>query len=362
MKHIIQFLMGSLCAAQLIAAESKIIAPGARLQKLADDFSFTEGPACDSEGNVFFTDQPNNRILKWSVDGKLSTFMHPSGLANGLSFDHEGYLWACADEKNELWRIDRAGKVTVVVKEYKGKLLNGPNDVWVRPNRLAALRTSAATASDTATGARPAGRPGEKPHAGVVGQPFDLQEISGGLYFTDPYYQRSYWKRGPKEMEECVYYLAPDNKTLTRVIDDLKQPNGIIGTQDGQWLYVADIGAGKTFRYHIQPNGALKEKKLFCEMGSDGMTVDNEGNIYLTGKGVTVFDPEGNKIEQIDVPEKWTANVCFGGLDRQMLFITASKSVYGLRMTVHGVDSQQGKAKRLDLLGFLVNDQLARAA
>jgi gluconolactonase len=141
-------------------------------------------------------------------------------------------------------------------------------------------------------------------------------------------------------MDECVYFLAPDNKTLTRVIDDLKQPNGIIGTPDGKLLYVADIGAGKTYRYRIQPDGSLKEKTLFCELGSDGMTIDNEGNIYLTGKGVSVFDPTGKKIEQIDVAEPWTANLCFGGKGRQTLFITASKGFYALRMAVHGVDSQ----------------------
>src|SRR6266446_2686211 len=77
-----------------VAAESKIIVPDQQLQKLADGFSFTEGPACDGEGNVFFTDQPNDRILKWSIEGKLSTFMRPCGRANGLSFDHEGNLWA----------------------------------------------------------------------------------------------------------------------------------------------------------------------------------------------------------------------------------------------------------------------------
>ena len=296
MKYFIQLFLSSLCAAPLLAAESKIIAPGATLQKLAGDFLFTEGPASDREGNVFFTDQPNDRIVKWSIDGKLSTFMQPCGRANGLSFDPQGNLWACADEKNELWRIDPTGKTTVVVKDYQGKLLNGPNDVWIRPG--------------------------------------------GGLYFTDPHYKRPYWKRGPKEMEECVYYLAPDHKTLTRIIDDLKQPNGIIGTPDGMLLYVADIGASKTYRYRILADGSLKEKKLFCEMGSDGMTIDSENNIYLTGKGVSVFDPEGKRIEHIDVAEPWTANVCFGGKDRQTLFITASKCLYSLRMAVHGVDSQ----------------------
>ena len=131
---------------------------GAKLTVLAGGFEFTEGPAADAQGNVFFTDQPNDRIMKWSTDGKLTTFMKPCGRSNGLCFDAQGNLWACADEKNEMWRIDPAGKVTVVVKDYQGKLLNGPNDVWLRPD--------------------------------------------GGLYFTDPYYQRPYWKRGPKEIED----------------------------------------------------------------------------------------------------------------------------------------------------------------
>ena len=296
MKIPLPFILTLISSMQLSAAENKIIAPGATLQKLASDFSFTEGPACDAHGNVFFTDQPNDRILEWSTDGKLSTFMHPCGRSNGLSFDPQGNLWACADEKNELWRIDSSGKATVVIKDYQGKLLNGPNDVWIRPG--------------------------------------------GGLYITDPYYKRDYWKRGPKEIGEFVYYLSPESKTLTKVIDDLKQPNGIIGTPDGKTLYVADIGAGKTYRYSIQPDGSLKDKNLFCELGSDGMTIDDKGNVYLTGKGVTVFDSSGNQIEHIDVAEPWTANVCFGGKERHTLFITASKSLYSLQMRVTGVDSQ----------------------
>ena len=296
-RTIAPFLLTLFLAGSALAAESPILAPGETLQKLAGDYTFTEGPACDARGNVFFTDQPNDRIVKWSLDGTLSTFLQPCGRANGLSFDRKGNLWACADEKNELWRIGPTGQVTVVVKDYKGKLLNGPNDLWVRRD--------------------------------------------GGLYFTDPFYKRPYWKRGPKEQEgEYVYFLARDHKTLVRVIDDLKQPNGIIGTPDGKNLYVADIGAGKTFRYTLKPDGSATDKTLFCELGSDGMTIDNQGNLYLTGKGVSVFDRAGKKIEQIDVPEPWTANVCFGGKDRRTLFITASKGLYVIRTRPKGVDSQ----------------------
>jgi gluconolactonase len=287
----------TLAVAAARAADKGIIAPGAKLEKLAGDFAFTEGPAADAQGNVYFTDQPNDRILRWGTDGKLTTFLQPCGRSNGLCFDADGNLWACADEKNELWRISPDKKVTVVVKEYRGKLLNGPNDVWLLPD--------------------------------------------GGLYFTDPFYKRQYWKRGPKEQDvEGVYYLTPDHKKLVRVIADMKQPNGIIGTPDGKILYVADIGANRTYAYDIQADGALANKRLFCKLGSDGMTLDDEGNVYLTGRGVTVFDRTGKQIEHIAVDEPWTANVCFGGKDRHTLFITASRGLYGLRMRVKGVGSQ----------------------
>ena len=296
MKISMCLILATAIATPLLAGESKLIVPGASLHKLADGFEFTEGPARDAEGNVFFTDQPNDRIMEWSVDGKLATFLQPCGRANGLCFDREGNLWACADEKNELWRIDPTRRVKIVLKDYQGKLFNGPNDVWIAPR--------------------------------------------GGLFFTDPYYPRPYWKRGPKEMDECVYYLAPDRKAPVRIISDLKQPNGIIGTPNGKTLYVADIGANRTYRYRIHHDGSVTDKTLFCELGSDGMTIDNQGNVYLTGKGVSVFDKSGKKIEQIDVPEPWTANICFSGKDRRLLFITASKSIYGLRMQVKGGDSQ----------------------
>ncbi len=273
--------------------EKSVTAPGAEVEKLAGDFSFTEGPAVDAEGNVFFTDQPNDRIMKWSVDGKLSTFLQPCGRSNGLYFNKKGSLLACADENNQLWSIAPNGDKTVLVKEYQGKLLNGPNDLWIRPD--------------------------------------------GGIYFTDPLYKRSYWKRGPMEQDgQCVYFLSPDYKKLIRVAGDLEQPNGIIGTPDGKKLYVADIRARKTYVYDINTDGTLSNKKLFCESGSDGMTIDNEGNVYLTGRGVTVFDKEGNKVQNIPVSEGWTANVCFGGKDRKTLFITASKSFYSIRMRVNG--------------------------
>jgi gluconolactonase len=280
-----------------------VVARGATLRKLDATFAFTEGPACDSKGNIFFTDQPNDTIWKYDVEGKLSVFMKPAGRSNGLCFDKNDVLWAAADEENQLWAIAPDGKVTVVLKDFQGKLLNAPNDLWIRPDQEAGAQ---------------------------------------GLYFTDPLYKRNYWKRDPaiQQAGEYVYYLSPDHKTLTPVLTDLKKPNGIIGTADGKTLYVSDIGAKKTYRYSIQADGSLTEKKLICEMGSDGMTIDSQGNIYLTGKGVTIFSATGENLGNIAVPDSWTANVAFGGKERTTLFITASKSAYTLEMKVRGAGSQ----------------------
>ncbi|MEN6308882.1 MAG: SMP-30/gluconolactonase/LRE family protein [Anaerohalosphaeraceae bacterium] len=262
---------------------------------LSTEFEFTEGPAVDKDGNVYFTDQPNDRIMRYTVNGKMEVFMQPSGRSNGLYFDKSGALIACADEKNELWRIDvKTKQHTVLAKDYDGKLFNGPNDAWIRPD--------------------------------------------GGIYFTDPFYKRPYWQRGPMEQpSQGVYFLSTDGK-LARVEGDLQQANGIIGTPDGKMLYVADIKAGKTWKYDIQPDGSLTGKRLFCDLGSDGMTIDTCGNVYLTGNGVTVFNPEGRKIANIPIPQqRWTANVTFGSKDRKTLFITAGTGLYALKMNVCGV-------------------------
>lgn len=277
------------------AAAADLIAEGAKVEVLSDGYSFTEGPAVDHDGNVFFTDQPNDRIVKYNAaDGSFSDWLKPAGRSNGTYFDNAGNLLACADEKNELWSVSPDKKITVLLSDFGGKLLNGPNDLWIRPD--------------------------------------------GNLYFTDPLYQRDYWTRDKaiQQPGEYVYFFDMKTKKAMPVVTDLKQPNGIIGTPDGKMLYVADIAAHKTYSYSVKPDGTLENKTLFCEMGSDGMTLDAEGNVYLTGSGVTVFDKTGKKLMNIPIPEAWTGNVTFAGKDRHLLFITASKKVYGVKMRVKG--------------------------
>lgn len=277
------------------------VAPGAQPVKLADGFAFTEGCTSDKNGDVFFIDQPNNAILKWTFDGgeakgtytggKLSTFMKPSNYSNGMSFDKAGNLIACADLKNELWSITPDGKVTVLIKDYNGKLLNGPNDVWIRPD--------------------------------------------GNMYLTDPLYKRDWWKglREPTVQQpgEYVYYFDVATKKLTPVVTDFKKPNGIIGTPDGKTLYISDIGSNKTWSYAIGPDGTLTDKKPFCDEGSDGMTIDSDGNVYISNRGVTIYDKSGKRLDHIAAPE-WVGNTCFGGKDGHTLFMAVSKSIYAIQM------------------------------
>jgi len=262
---------------------------------ISKQFSFTEGASVDKHGNVFFTDQPNDKIWEYDINGKLSVFLDKAGRSNGMYFDKHGTLLTCADEHDELWLISPKKEIKVLLTNYQGHRLNGPNDVWI--------------------------------------------DNKDGIYFTDPYYQRPYWDRTTSDMKgQYVFYLPKGKNEPVLVADDLQQPNGIVGTPDGKYLYVADIKANKTYKYAIGKDGLLSDKQLVINHGSDGMTLDEKGNIYLTGNGVTVYNPEGKRIAHIAIPEKWTANLCFAGKSKDILFITASEAVYTIQMKVKGVE------------------------
>lgn len=271
------------------------VEPQGPLKLVGDAFSFTEGPTADASGNVYFTDQPNDRIVHYDfATGKLSDWLKPCGRANGLFFVAPNKIIACADDKNELWQINVPDqKHRVLAVGPNGRRLSGPNDCWV--------------------------------------------DRDGDIYFTDPLYKRPYWTQViPADNPRGVYRVTPEGK-LFQVAGNLKQPNGIIGDAENRHLYVADIGAGKTYRYNINDDGNLSNRTLFCNMGSDGMTMDQKRNLYLTGKGVTVFDRHGKKLRTIPIPKGWTANVTFAGPHRQHLFITAQDSVFVIKMDVAGL-------------------------
>ena len=281
------------CTSQKSVKSQSIVSNGAEIQLVSDQFSFTEGPAADSFGNVYFTDQPNDKIYFWNwKTNKVEEFLDKTGRANGTYFDEKDNLITCSDESGEIWKINENGVAEILTTNFEGKRLNGPNDLWL--------------------------------------------DNDGGIYFTDPLYVRDYWKNFKQEIfDKNLYYRNSEGK-ITK-LDTFTQPNGIVGSLKFKKLYVSDIDANKTYVYDIARAGKLTNKKLFCNLGSDGMTIDNLGNLYITGNGVTVFNSKGEQIYHIAVPEKWTANVTFGGENVSTLFITASKSVYTLKMNVSKV-------------------------
>jgi len=272
-----------------------LVAKNAEIQKAGSGYSFTEGSSVAHDGRVFFTDQPNDRIYIWDEKDGISLFKEGCERSNGTWFSQDGNLLACADLNNRLVKFTPSGDMSVLHdRGYRGRHLNGPNDLW--------------------------------------------QDKQGGIYFTDPYYRRDYWKAEHKQEQDiqAVYYLRPTGEMI-RVVDDLKQPNGIVGTPDGKFLFVADIQGSITWKYDIHPDGSLGNKTRFAPAGSDGMTVDSQGNVYLTFGKVLIYNPAGEKIGEIELPEH-PSNICFGGKNRKILFITARTSVYTLRMRVRGVE------------------------
>jgi gluconolactonase len=194
-----------------------------KIEKLAGDFQFTEGPAADANGDIYFTDIPNNRIHKWALDGTLTTFRENSGGANGLYFDKDGNLFICEGGNRRLTSLSSQGELTILADQYGYKKLNSPNDLWLDPK--------------------------------------------GGIYFTDP----RYGNRDNLERDgEHVYYLPQERDTLISVINDMTRPNCLIGTPDGKLLYVADPGENETYKYSINPDGTLSNKELFANKVQTG--------------------------------------------------------------------------------------------
>ena len=290
-----------------------------QLVTLAAGFSFTEGPAVDRHGNVFFTDQPNDRIYRWDAGtGQVTLFLQGTGRANGMAFDADGNLIACADMHGEIWKIYPDGSHEVLVNNYGGKLLNGPNDVWINPT-------------------------------------------NGGMYVTDPIFPRPYWQSGdprqqgwePTHSEQSpvgkggyVYYLPPGGHSLVRVTTEAmgwesdSWPNGVVGTPDGKKLYVNKWyydNKGGTWVFDINPDGTLSNMQKFSEWGGDGMSMDELGNVYISnGQGVMAFDPDGNNILRIPTGGGATNNT-FAGRNDKMLFVTGPvDSVTAIKMNVKG--------------------------
>lgn len=276
---------------------SSLVEPGAKVQKLAGGLKFTEGPAwIPAKKMLVFSDIPNSKIMQWSESGGLAVF-RDSEQSNGNILDLQGRLVSCQHAGRNLVRQETDGKITVLADKFDGQRFNSPNDVAVRSD--------------------------------------------GTLWFTDP----PWGLTGQHEIPgHWVFKLDPATAKVEPVIKDLAMPNGINFSPDETRLYVADTGGhprhpdpafhklpARIHCYEMSKDGTLGKKLFQIDHGSDGMTVDVQGNLYTTHGKVDIYDRDGKKLEEIAVPEG-PANVTFGGDDYRTLFITARTSLYSIRM------------------------------
>lgn len=277
-----------LSSANTAAAQDQIIATDAEVIEVAAGFGFLEGPVADQLGNLFFTDINNNIVHKMAAGGQISSAYSPSNHANGLSLDLDGSLLICEQSGQRISKLASDGSISTIVDTYAGKPFNSPNDLWVNPN--------------------------------------------GSIYFTDPRYN---FPAGEVSQDgEYVYLISQDRSRVEPVITDIPKPNGVVGTEDGKHLYIASTELRKVFRFDINPDGSLINRIEFADQGSDGMTLDQHGNVYLTWiGGVSVRNPQGDQIEFIQTPQM-PANVGFGGAEGKTLFMTARTSLYSIKMNV----------------------------
>lgn len=280
----------------------QIITKDSKLEKIATGFVFTEGPVWDAQNKcLFFSDIPANIMRKWTSTKGIEIYREPSGKSNGLTIDKQGRLIACEHANRRVSRTEKDGKVITIADKYEGKKLNSPNDVVVKSD--------------------------------------------DSIYFTDPPYglTAEFGNLGEQELPfQGVYRLSPDGK-LILLIDDFDKPNGLAFSPDESLLYIDDTDRAHVRVFNVNADGTISNDRIFAELKGeepgavDGMKVDSEGNVYVTGPGgITIFDPSGEKLGRIDIPEV-AANLAWGDDDWKTLYITASTSLYKIRLGIKGI-------------------------
>jgi gluconolactonase len=294
------------------AAEmAKVLTPDAKVEKLAGDMKFVEGPVWipgpgDAAGYLIFSDIPANQLKKWTparvgttifINPDLGVFREPSNQANGNTLDRQGRLLTCEHASRRVTRTDlKTGEVKVLCETFEGKKLNSPNDI--------------------------------------------VEKSDGSLWFTDPPYGLPDMRKGKEQARNRVYRLDPQGGEPKAVAEDFECPNGLAFSPDEKRLYIADSGKPHHVRvFDLNADGTLANGKVFCVIDKgvpDGMRVDQDGRLFTTaGDGVRVYLPDGAFAGLIPVPES-PANCCFGGADGKTLFITARKSLYAVKLLVTG--------------------------
>jgi len=279
-----------------------VVGSSVDFEKLATGFLFTEGPLWHArEKYLLFSDMPGDHLRRWGERDGISTFRKPCHKSNGLAWDRQGRLLVCEHASSRVTRTEPDGRITIVASHYQGKELNSPNDIVVKTD--------------------------------------------GGIYFSDPTYGRMKYYGVPREPElgfRGVYRAEPDGKSLRLLANDFAQPNGLCFSRDEKTLFVNDTERQHIRAFDVQPDGTLRGSRVWAETtgeepgAPDGMKIDSAGNLYCCGPGgIHVFAPDATCLGVIRVPEA-TANFAWGDDDFRSLFITASTSLYRIRVTLSG--------------------------
>ncbi|MEI6138906.1 MAG: SMP-30/gluconolactonase/LRE family protein [Mariniphaga sp.] len=269
---ILQLFLGSSCKKDVVESISE-----GELQCVVSDLQFGEGPAFYN-GSLYFSDIKANTIYRWNESSGKTIFRENSGGANGLYSSSEGNLVVCEGGNKRIVSIDPSQKVTLITDSFGGKPYNEPNDLWISP--------------------------------------------SGNIYFTDPVFTGTQTQDGLN-----VYCVLAATGSVKKVVNDLVKPNGIIGNSAGTLLYVADYGASKIYKYSISSDGSLGNKQLFASVQADGLTIDNDGNLYAASTEVLKFNTNGVLLKRFQVPGTIT-NLCYMKASTEKLFITTHTGLY----------------------------------
>jgi gluconolactonase len=309
-RHIRRVLIAAAASLTLVAQGVRAadpipgIGPTGEVKKIHGNFQFTEGPAADREGNLYFSDVAGNKLYKIDSQGQLSTLLDPSNHTNGLMVNAAGNIVACEMDGRLIEVNAKTKEVKSLADGYEEIRFNAPNDLVI--------------------------------------------DRDGGIYFTDPHF------RAPMPLPQGVrafYYRAPGGK-VTRLGTVESAPNGIILSPDEKTLYVIPSGQAEMLAYPVEAPGKIGEERVFCKLkqaagkstgGGDGLTIDSKGNLYITSAlGVQVFNPQGNLRGVIEFPEQ-PANCTFAGKDNKTLYATARTSLYAVPMEATGHVFPAGK-------------------
>lgn len=273
-----------------------------QFERLGTGFLFTEGPVWHPTGKfLLFSDMPGDHMRRWSAPDGVTTFRKPCNKSNGLTYDRQGRLLTCEHATSQVTRTEPDGRIVPLATHYRGKQLNSPNDIVVKSD--------------------------------------------GGIYFTDPPYGRAefYGVKRDQELDfQGVYRVGPDPQSPELLVDDFERPNGLCFSLDESRLYINDTVRKHIRIFEVAPSGGLRSGRVWAETkgdkpgAPDGMKIDSAGNVYCCGPGgIHVFDRDANLLEIIETPE-YTANFAWGDDDLRSLFITASTSLYRIRVRVPG--------------------------